>query len=50
MTYYEELELFEERAAIMEYCGGMSRDEAEYRAHEEIRDRRNKQKELFDER
>ena len=44
----EEREFFEERAAIMEYYGGMSREEAESRAHEEIRDRRQKQKELFE--
>jgi len=29
-------ELFEERAAIMEFDGGMSRDEANLRAKEEV--------------
>ena len=31
-------EAYEERAAIMEYCGGMSREEAERKAAELIRD------------
>ena len=29
-------ELFEERAAIMQYDGGMSKDEAELKAKEEV--------------
>lgn len=32
----EEVEFFEERAAIMEYDGGMSREEAERRALEQL--------------
>ena len=35
MTYNEK-EAYEERAAIMEYCGGMSRAEAERRAMEYV--------------
>jgi hypothetical protein len=34
MTQQLDLEAFEERAAIMEFCGGMSRFEAETRAAE----------------
>ena len=33
---YDEKEAYEERAAIMEYCGGMSRAEAEKAAREEM--------------
>jgi len=32
------LELYEERAAIMEYCGGLPREEAERQAWEEVLD------------
>lgn len=35
MTEYEQ-ELFEERAAIMEYDGGMTREEAEREAYKDI--------------
>lgn len=32
----EEREFFEERAAIMEYCGNMTRKQAEYLAYKEL--------------
>lgn len=37
----DELELWEERAAIMEYDGGLSREEAEREAFDDIVMRRN---------
>lgn len=36
MTIQKYKELFEERAAIMQYDGGMSKDEAELKAKEEV--------------
>lgn len=40
----DEREAYEERAAIMEYYGGMTRKEAERRAMELIREARNGQR------
>lgn len=42
-----ERETFEERAAIMQYCGGLSRSEAEYQAQRLIASARKEQQELF---
>ena len=35
----EQRELYEERAAIMQYCGGLSREEAERRARKVVEGR-----------
>lgn len=42
MTHEEQQELFEERAGIREFCGGLDREEAERLAREDV------QKALFD--